>query len=167
MRETNRVCVHILLAMLLVLSLAGCGALPGFGGDTSGDTSGNQGVPTKVDNTVDSPQLGVSEDQLSFGLTKPEDPGFNEDLVSSVQGHEPMPVGDMYTEIDGYAYLLDPATLEPTGGPLDTLTHEPVVLSDEKSEVSTEPPVMDITPSSETPTEQTKYPNTGIFLEDD
>lgn len=174
MREIRKVCHFALVVALLAVTLASCGLLPGFGGDTSANAPAQQGDPVRVDTSAQSPQLGVPEDQLSFGLSHPTAPDFQDDIPGSDMGvgdssSTAQPVGDMYTEIDGYAYRLDPATMTPVGDPLDVITHEPVVLADtsEAGDGEGDAPTQELSPSQEVPTEETKYPNTGIFLEDD
>lgn len=150
-------------SLMLMLLLAGCKDKQG---NEPAETSQSNNPPVSAGTLADGgdkPQLGVSEDQLSFGLTKPETPTFQEGLTDGDTAPLPQGESEMYTEIDGYAYRLDPATMEPVGGPLDRITHEPVVISDTVAmpEETTQ------SPSQEVPTEDTKYPNTGIFLEDD
>lgn len=181
MRKINRFCIAIVTLACLFM-LVGCDKLPGFGEDKSTSVSTQQGEPVKVDTSAQTPQLGVPEDQLSFGLTHTAPPDFQDDIPGSQEGADgvesaPQPIGDMYTEIDGYAYRLDPATMTPVGEPLDVITHEPVVLADVTGDTNDENQVQpedtpgqaeeELSPSQETPTEATKYPNTGIFLEDD
>lgn len=173
----------IVFTSVLALLLTGCAqlqaVLPFGGGDD--DTAPTGGTPTQVS----TPTVGVNEDDISFGLQHSDTPDFQDVDGSSSSGFVPSAgpdvnpgltltgtVGPMYTEIDGYAYLLDPATLQPTGGPLDRITHEPVVLSDvtaapEGSEESDGDVSSQGSPSAVVPTDDTKYPNTGIFLEDD
>lgn len=176
MREIKRMCQLIALTLSLMLLLGGCNNLPGFGGDKSADSPTQQGEPVKVDTSAQTPQLGVPEDQLSFGLSHPTAPDFQDDIPGSDVGvgdssSTAQPVGDMYTEVDGYAYRLDPATMTPVGDPLDVITHEPVVLTDVSEtgdgDGGKDAPTQELSPSQEVPTEDTKYPNTGIFLEDD
>ena len=103
--------------------------------------------------------VGLPEDSIDFNLSREDSPEFTEGLDSVVS------VEPMYVERDGYAYQLDPATLQPINQPLDPETYEPVDIVKE-APVEEEVAVVD-SPSAEEPTESTKYPNTGIFLEDD
>lgn len=79
---------------------------------------------------------------------------------------------------DGYAYRLDPQTFEAYGEPLDPVTHEPisgssVEFSGPTSSAEPEPDQSDSTEITDDstvfvePTEETRLPNTGLFLEDD
>lgn len=100
-------------------------------------------------------QIGVPEEDLEFELSPSEDPNFSE--VQEAQ----------YVYEGGYAYLVDPATSEVIDTPLDPVSKEPAVLP---PEVSATPEVVEEfvqTPTREEPTDVNKYPNTGIFLEDD
>ena len=56
MREIRKVCRLTLALTLPVLLLAGCGLLPGFGGDTSANAPAQQGDPVRVDTSTQSPQ---------------------------------------------------------------------------------------------------------------
>lgn len=82
--------------------------------------------------------------------------------------------GDLYEVAeDGYAYRLDPATLEPFGPPLDPITHQEIsataVQQDALPQLPVEPTgatsAADLT--AVPPTLENKYPNTGVYLEDD
>ena len=92
---------------------------------------------------------------------------------------------------DGYAYRLDPQTFEAYGEPLDPETHQPISgtsteYSGPSSEVEPKPVPSESEPEQEPepepsepventeentalvePTEETRLPNTGLFLEDD
>ena len=133
-------------------------------------------------------QSAVAGD-LSFELNRGEEPSFDdvfmEEDTSVSEGSEPEP---MYIEKDGYAYQIDPATLDVIEVPLDPVTHEPVlgdtehdvelpdVPADPRLEleeevvdpiVNDDNTVVEESPSAQTPNNDNKYPNTGIFLEDD
>ena len=168
----------ILLLTFMLLLMSGCSM---FSKDTE-----EEGPPAGV-KPLDPSQVpqNPTGEELSFDLELPADPDFNEDL-------EPDPTGDgslmdptdtpntgdgasdadyepLYIEMDGYAYELDPITFEPIDVPLDPITRLPVnaevddaVLVDEVDDNFYEEH-----PSAEEPTEETKYPNTGIFTEDD
>ena len=143
----------------IIPALALCTALVACSGDKDAPVvSDMSGLVQPSQST-----MGASDD-LKFELEKPRDPGFIEGIdLSDVPGHDPQIGSDlhipapMYIEQNGCAYQLDPATLQPIGGPLDLVTHEPIA----ESEI-----ILD-TPSAVEPTPETKYPNTGIFLEDD
>ena len=149
--------IHLLIACTLVLAivLSGCGKKE----DVSEDTI----------NDAHSEALAVREEELEFELgTSYPTEGIDLSDVPSYNGGitPPETVEPMYIEKDGYAYQLDPATLQPMEQALDPVTHEPVTmdLSDiDYEEVETP----EESPSAVEPTEDNKYPNTGIFLEDD
>lgn len=136
----------------LVLLATGCSVLnrdkAGMGGSaeelTDSSTSANDVV-----------QLPLPEgEELDFSLESNEGvdlsntPDYSDQLETE---QEPT-----YIEKDGYAWLLDPVTFEIADGPFDPVTHERVQQGEEV-----------LSPSQETPTDETMYPNTGIFLEDD
>ena len=115
----------------------------------------------KQNNVVTDPAPSVS-DELSFDLQQPEEPTFEEtENLDSISDS----IGPMYIERDGYAYQLDPVTMTPIEQPLDPVTYEPVTLESTEEDEGSE--VVDNSASAEEPTEDTKYPNTGIFEEDD
>ena len=143
--------------------------------------------------TNDGAHVSTGFDDLDFDLSKdnedqPEfEDAFLESDNSSASSENASDAEPMYIERDGYAYQIDPATLDVIDVPLDPITHEPVLeTGDIDVELPEVPPApgYDVsesiidkeennqeqtvdTPSAETPTEDTKYPNTGIFLEDD
>lgn len=121
--------------------------------------------------------VGLPSDAVQFSLAPIEDPEFS-DIEEGTAA--PLQESDaLYVEQDGYAYRLDPATLEPVGGPLDPVTHEPISLESEtvatpapeQSSVSAQPELGETsdkdTPTRTEPTQDNRYPNTGVFLEDD
>lgn len=152
--------------VLLVATLSGCDILNREAEPPVDDTSGHHY------------SVGAPADSLDFNLQVTNPPAFDEAgqavPVEQTPSQEVTPT-DMFVEKDGYAYRLDPATLEPIDIPLDPITHEPI--EGEKPVVPTPAPTPDIdvdeleglpsTPSGVAPTDDTKYPNTGVFLEDD
>lgn len=113
--------------------------------------------------------IGVPEEDLQFSLS-PDDgtPEFGE--VTGSTG------GALYIERDGYAYQLDPATLDVIDIPLDPVTKDPVTIAtaqpSEVPEQNVSSEVMDVeTPDTSftrvPPTEANKYPDTGIIWEGD
>lgn len=67
----------------------------------------------------------INQDNVDFTLTPEDNPEFN-----SAQNEEVM-----YTIEDGYAYALDPVTLEKTGPALDPITKEVVDIPNSKVEI--------------------------------
>lgn len=147
----------------------GTGGLMYATGSTVPDASASTGTTlTGSTNATASNASSSEEGTVTFGLASIDDPNFSD--ISS-EG--------LYTIEGGYAYAIDPVTLDKTGPALDPLTKEPVELdapaepvsSEEESvqekteEEPEEEPVEEETPV-EIP-ESVKLPNTGIFLEDD
>ena len=97
---------------------------------------------------------------VDFGLQSPPTTSFDDVPLENSAA-----VDGLYTILNGYAYALDPNTFEPVGPPLDVNTHQPIPQEPEPEVVEepAPPPVVEIVE----PTEETKLPNTGIFLEDD
>ena len=157
----RKVCL-LLATLTLLASLVVCSKK-----DKDDDVIAGLKQPTTTQQTTD----------LSFDLQATPDPEFSE--TDDLTGMEYstgslLDATPLYIERDGYAYRLDPSTLEPIDVPLDPVTHEPVDVvstSDDgvEGEEGAEVAEVDVeySPSAEAPTEDTKYPNTGIFLEDD
>lgn len=176
MRKTKRVACLVVLT-LACCNLAACGVVQDFVAKRGTVQVNNTvGLP-KEDGSFGLPEedvsFGLPEEDVSFELTQPSTPDFEDDVTPGVEGTVDSPeinpgptvpdtVGPMYVEQDGLTHLMDPATLQPTGGPLDPTTKEPL-----QSQQDEEAANQDDSPSAEEPTEDTKYPNTGIFLEDD
>lgn len=156
------------------LMLCSCDAVQGllFGKD-SGDSNGT-GV-TGSDNP-NSFVIGVPEDELDFDMQAGDTPVFGDvgdPVENTVDESDASNSEDLYIEKDGYAYRLDPVTLDPIDQPLDPVTKEPVANYEQNqnqniiSDSSDENGIPSETPSAVAPTDENKYPNTGIFLEDD
>lgn len=156
----------IVVATALTVSLTGCDTIRSLLPGSSG------GEPTVTTPAIDDSAgqhmtVGLPEDDIDFGLEPVQDPEFSEVPDASA---EPVQEDDaLYIEQDGYAYRLDPATLEVIDEPLDPVTHEPIETVEpevvETPEVSAESEAD--TPTRTEPTEENRYPNTGMFLEDD
>lgn len=113
--------------------------------------------------------IGVPEEELQFSLS-PDDSTPEFGKVTGSTG------GALYIERDGYAYQLDPATLDVIDIPLDPVTKDPVTIAtaspSEVPEQNVSSEVMDVeTPDTSftrvSPTETNKYPDTGIIWEED
>lgn len=112
-------------------------------------------------------------EDLNFDMAPPTTPDFS-DLTLTPASSEPL-----YTFEDGYAYALDPETLQKTGPALDPVTKEPIAdaAAPDTAEPETpvdgegEPEVGEPASADEgaktEPDESVKLPNTGIFMEDD
>lgn len=164
----GRIGTLLVSGVLLVAVLSGCDILNRESEPPVDDTSGQHY------------SVGAPADSLNFDLQATAPPDFDEAgqaVPAEDSPNQGVAPTDMFVEKDGYAYRLDPATLEPIDIPLDPITHEPIegekpiVPSSEPTPttgvaVST-PEETVTTPSRVAPTEGTKYPNTGIFLEDD
>lgn len=180
----RRLAITCVLCLLFTFALTACkdGTADADAADTDytgmlTDLSGMSG--TSDTQTSDEDDLGftLSNDDPNFtGLDLNNEPGESEPVTVS---SEPV-----YIERGGYAYELDPQTLQIIDVPLDINTHLPIsqeaepesVVSDTPDvedeptpsiEVTPEPIITPIPSTVSTPTETTKYPNTGIFLEDD
>ena len=163
----------MLLAALLCLSLTACGGkdddtaggsaldrlngvVPSQTADGAGDQQSGSDTPYMTD-MPGTAQDTAQPSSLDFSLDASA-PAFSNVDLSNTQGDaDPVPEA-LYIERDGFSYALDPDTLQVIDTPLDPVTHEPV----EEIEPEPEPE-----PSAIEPTEENKYPNTGIFLEDD
>lgn len=158
----------ICAAVALTVSLTGCDTvmsiLPGGNGENP-DTP----TPVESDTTGQHIQVGVPEDDLDFGLEPVQNPEFSDVPDASAEPVQEQEA--LYIEQDGYAYRLDPATLEVIDEPLDPVTYEPITVDEEPTPEPTEESVVeevqDDTPTRTEPTEENRYPNTGMFLEDD
>lgn len=140
----------LLWALCLILVFTACNQ----------EGNGSDGAMNETPTTSETP-VGMPESDLSFDLSREEDPNFTDnEQDTTLNTEEPEP---LYIIIDGYAYQLDPATLLPIDIPLDPVTHEPVEI-DPEEDSNTE---VEEHPSAEEPTDDTKYPNTGVFTEDD
>lgn len=158
----------IVVATALTVSLTGCDTIRSLLPGSSG------GEPTATTPAIDDSAgqhmtVGLPEDDIDFGLEPVQDPEFSEVPDASA---EPVQEDDaLYIEQDGYAYRLDPATLEVIDEPLDPVTYEPITVDEEITPETTEEPVVEEvqedTPTRTEPTEENRYPNTGMFLEDD
>lgn len=148
----------ILCALVVALSLCGCSAITNL----LHQNEEPEPAPAPSENI----QVGVPEEDISFDLEEPQAPVFSEQDQEAPPADE-----DLYIERDGYAYKLDPATLEPIDIPLDPVTKEPIEAVDVLDDAAPVPediiemPEFPVTAVE--PTEEIKYPNTGIFLEDD
>lgn len=166
----GRIGTLLVSGVLLVTVLSGCDILNRESEPPVDDTSGQHY------------SVGAPADSLNFDLQATAPPDFDEAgqaVPAEDSPNQGVAPTDMFVEKDGYAYRLDPATLEPIDIPLDPITHEPIegqkpiVPSLEPAPTSTPDVVVDTpeeasaTPSGVAPTDDTKYPNTGIFLEDD
>ena len=138
----------ILCVSLMAFALSGCSAITGL------LQRNEESEPAPTEDI----QVGVPEEDISFDLEEPSTPVFSEQDVTEAPAQE-----DLYIERDGYAYKLDPATLEPTKEPIEATN----VVNDTAPapEDSVQMPEFPVTAVE--PTEEIKYPNTGIFLEDD
>lgn len=165
----GRISTLLVCGVLIVMTLSGCDIL-------------NREPEATADNTGQHYSVGAPADSLDFDLQVTAPPEFDEAgqaVPADDSPSEHVTPAAMFVERNGYVYRLDPATLEPIDIPLDPITHEPI--EGEKPVVSSlepvSPPASDviedkleeapIMPSGVTPTDETKYPNTGIFLEDD
>ena len=150
-------------AQAVVFSLLFMGLISGCSRGNSESYFSSEVSPSPA--SLESPtiQIGVSEESLTFTLTTDDTPEFGEiDFDES---------GGMYVERDGYAYRLDPATLDVIDVPLDPVTKEPVDLN-----ISVDPvpeDSADVSSSATTnsatrvpPTDANKYPSTGLLLEE-
>ena len=152
----------------LVFSLAGCKndtqILPDQGTlgdavatDPTGGGGNNATAPTP---SFGDDQSGTGSD-LTFDLDQPSQPSF--DNIPLVRD-DSQPT-TLYAMDGDYAYALDPDTMQPTGGPLDPVTHEPVTIADEPSDDQSveeltegEPPVVEgdqfLVEGDDTPTDE-------------
>lgn len=167
----RKILVGMLLTCVCISALTGCSTikslLPGS----------NQSDQPPVISSEPSASLGVPEDEIEFDLQAPSEPVFQEGFQEGYPGDsidldgaipldseqdDSIAEDDLFVVDGDYAYRLDPHTLEKVGGPLDPVTHEPVEVKEQPQ------PDADVeTPSATEPTDETKYPNTGIFVEDD
>lgn len=148
--------ILVLGLAVMVLSLSACG-----GQDTPDDNTGITPPPTPTDmNTTLTPP---ADDSLAGGSTGAPSVDFGLEPVTppTFDGFTTQQGTGLYTIVDGYAYALDPETLEPTGPKLDPVTHAPV-----EPEEPTEPEEP-AEPEPVVSEDDGKLPNTGIFLEDD
>ena len=157
----NKLIVASITSFCACMVLSGCSLNLPFVTQTEKQQSTSSAQPT---------QIGVSEDSLDFTIDSSV-PDFSEDSseVDESTGSEIGTGNTLYSIVGEYAYALDPETLQPVGDPLDPVTHEPVQeFSSLDPTVQPEnEPVPESSIEIETPTEVNKYPNTGIFLEDD
>ena len=196
-KNIQSACKVLALALVasICLVLSGCQAVEDvvggiFGGDDPAPTAtpDQQQPPQDMSGTVP----GDPDSEVSFGLQAPGDPVFGDVGLGQQIGNSE----GLYTILDdGYAYLLDPDTMEPTGEPLDPISHEPISAREE-TEPSAEPtlypvggeslppdvvetPAPSDSPAPENTPEPTpaptaspipvdiQLPNTGKFVEDD
>lgn len=179
----------VLLMTALVLSLSAC-SLP-FIGNKSASSSAEDDQSSSTSTSTEDVNFDLtasSENSSSVDLSSlPEyngnstgasvpSPSADNTLPSTGSDSALYEVGE-----DGYAYALDPASLEPYGPPLDPVTHEELsakaIQADSGTAISAPeekaiaPSVMEPTPmpdyTATAPTPENKYPNTGVFLEDD
>lgn len=159
------------LSLVLIFSLMSA-LLVACGGDNEPvDTSNDNNNAAQTGQTIQQPEdvpppnFGLDMDNtqmggdIDFGLQSPGDPDFDNVPVGSYDD-------GLYTIEDGFAYALDPATLDKVGPPLDPVTHEPVGEGPVVEEPPVEEPLVE-EPTIEPPPEEIKLPNTGMFLEDD
>lgn len=167
-------CLVLLLSLCLAIALCACGA-------KEDDTRGADGAQSNTTSDSQQTPSGDTGSSVNFGLQSAPDPDFD----SPATGDDS---GKLYTIVGDYAYELDPNTLQPTGDPLDPVTHLPVsnpVLEGENPSTPNNPqnqpqepaapadtqpdpePVATAEPDPEPVATQEKLPNTGMFLEDD
>lgn len=165
----------ILAFVIAVLCLAVAGCSGGGGSDKSSqpnDSSGDNYFQNQMSPTTNISATEPPSD-VDFDMSAPAAPNFD-NMTLTPAASEPL-----YTFEDGYAYLLDPDTLQKTGGPLDPVTKEPIEQEpagepgEEAGEGEPTDPAEPETPgeteeppAAEIP-EEVKLPNTGVFLEDD
>ena len=106
--------------------------------------------------------IGAPEDDLDFELSQGGNPNFDDSDLSN----EETPTEPIYIEVGDYVYRVDPVTLQPVGEPLDPETLEPIDTSSIPEEGADEEEPGD-TPTTEEPTDENKYPNTGMYEGDD
>ena len=141
---------NLILIVLSLLALSSCGVIANLVG-------GDSAEPASTPEPTDRITIGMPSDELQFGLTPNESPNFSDipDATSS-------PVQDsdaLYVETDGGEVRVDPATLEPVETAEQSAVDPGAELdnsADSESEVT-----------STEPTQENRYPNTGIFIEDD
>ena len=170
----------MILALVLVLScLTACSSDEDTEPEPSPAPTGETIIPG-YENGYDASEGEGDEGAppVDFGLQDGGDPVFS-DLGTGVDE-------GLYTIENGYAYALDPTTFDKVGPPLDPVTHEPIgdAASDDGSvdasgegsgegdttgegEGNGEGAEGSSDEGSNGISDQTKLPNTGIFLEDD
>lgn len=184
--NSHKVFTLAIVILLMLMFLTACNDEDHYvGNDLNKQDALNAALAAQ--NPTDSSGASGEEGENNFTLQSPGNTNFDDIGLT----HEDDPQqSEMYTIDGGYAYALDPDTLQPTGDPLDPITHEPADLTDvenlnppkvdpdpklsegdDKAEGDTDTQVLADSISEGTSSEQVapqvKLPNTGIFLEDD
>lgn len=119
------------------------------------------------------------ENNVEFEIEDETNPEFSTD-VSDIEMDTITSDSPIYEEENGYAYELDPNTLERISGPLDPVTYEPVESTSNESDNPLAPDTQVQEPQVEestqveqetvsgttTPNSYNKLPNTGLYPEE-